>query len=150
METFGSALHRQYGRRVASRIVTAYLCFLSICMGITVVCWIAAKSENDSIAQSQSQEEQDITIQKLQDKVIQHDLQLAANDATISKLWEKLTAVEMSLTELKTRFDGMMTVAWGFIIPLALIALKEVLQAVVFLRDRKDPESRTYRKDMFG
>jgi uncharacterized coiled-coil protein SlyX len=119
-------------------------------MGITVVCWIAAKSENDSMAQSHSQAEQDITIQKLQDKVIQHDLQLAANDATISKLWEKLTAVEMSLTELKTRFDGMMTIAWGFIIPLALIALKEVLQAVVFLRDRKDPESRIYRKDMFG
>jgi hypothetical protein len=75
------------------------------------------------MAQSHSQAEQDIRIQQLQDKVVQHDLQLAANEATV---------------------------AWGFIVPLALIALKEVLQAVVFLRDRKDPESRIYRKDMFG
>jgi len=106
-----------------------YLVSLCMAYAISLTCWFAAGQsiERARAAQTQQSIESAKQIQQLADKVTEHDLKFAVDEASQKLIWEKLTAIEIGQVALQTKVDGMISIVWGLVIAVTPLALNGIV-----------------------
>jgi septal ring factor EnvC (AmiA/AmiB activator) len=109
---------------MARAIELVYACCLALSLALFALCWSAVDSQPTA---SKAQSRQDIeTVQQLKDRVQEHENRITADEVGQQKLGDEVAQLREAIGELRIRLDGISTMGWGIVVPIILIAIKEM------------------------